>query len=126
LVCSCYVLSCLLYIGQIIPSVRSVGRVSSSHIFIISMCILHFSSIPPCFINSAGILSGPAALCVLSFFLLLDLLRNRWVEVLLLHCLRLYFPELVLYIWHSCFVNHKSIVCIFVECLYVLTVCYHF
>ena len=41
------------------------------------------------------------------------------------NCLRLYFPELVPYIWHSCFVNHKSIVTISVECLHVLTACYH-
>jgi hypothetical protein len=33
----------------------------------VNLCILRFSSIPPCFINSAGILSNPAALCVLSF-----------------------------------------------------------
>ena len=57
------------YIGQIIPSVRSIDRISCLHIFIINLCILLLSSIPPCFIKSAGMLSDPAALCVLSFFI---------------------------------------------------------
>ena len=56
-----------IYTGQIIPSVHSVGRVSSSHIFVINLCILVFNSVPPCFISCAGVLSDPAASCILNF-----------------------------------------------------------
>jgi hypothetical protein len=59
------------YIVQIIPTVHSIDRVSCLHIFIINLCILLLSSIQPCFINSAGMLSDPAALCMLSFFITL-------------------------------------------------------
>jgi hypothetical protein len=53
--------------GQIVPSIHSFGRVSSSHIFFINLCILLFSPIPHRFISSAGIFSDPASLHVLSF-----------------------------------------------------------
>ena len=113
-----------LYIGQIIPSVHSVGRVSSSHIFIINLCILDFNSVLPCFISSAGILSDPAAVYILSFSI--DLLHDIWVGVPLQHNLKLCLQKLVPQNWHSWFVSHRSIVTIFVECLHVLKICYHF